>query len=270
MVGRSLNVEMTAALDQELRSKYNKYIDKIYRNAVYDRSRIHKNTTIDYENALIRAHTIPIDSYYQSWLLRGDNPDLYFDYEELERKHFITFWDSSGLNKICEEVSDARRNILARSIYYAYHFDANVREQGDKTTEFTITDDYIQYISDVQLKMQERIAKLQIAIECNPTSNRLIGCMPMYENHPISKFFDQGLNNPTQSPQISVSINTDDLGVFPTSTENEYALLAIAQEKKNLNKDNNNSSNRSTYDWLERIRCLGFEQRFKVDNKIEK
>ena len=30
------------------------------------------------------------------------------------------------------------------------------------------------------------------------------------------------------SPQLSVSINTDDQGVFDTSLENEYALLADA------------------------------------------
>ena len=38
--------------------------------------------------------------------------------------------------------------------------------------------------------------------------------------------------------QLSVSINTDDQGVFDTLLENEYALMALALKKK---KDKNNN-----------------------------
>ena len=37
--------------------------------------------------------------------------------------------------------------------------------------------------------------------------------------------------------QLSVSINTDDQGVFDTLLENEYALMALALKKKK-DKDN--------------------------------
>ena len=63
-------------------------------------------------------------------------------------------------------------------------------------------------------------------------------------------------------PQISVSINTDDLGVFDTNLENEYALMAIAMEKE---KDENGAPlycSRNIYNWLEAIRQMGEEQRF--------
>lgn len=63
-------------------------------------------------------------------------------------------------------------------------------------------------------------------------------------------------------PQLSVFINTDDQGVFSTSLENEYALMAIALEKeKDANgKPKYNSS--MIYDCLERVRLMGLGQSF--------
>ena len=61
--------------------------------------------------------------------------------------------------------------------------------------------------------------------------------------------------------------NTDDLGVFDTNLENEYALMAIALEKE---KDENGMPkycSRQIYNWLESIRQMGEEQRFKLNNK---
>lgn len=63
-------------------------------------------------------------------------------------------------------------------------------------------------------------------------------------------------------PQLSVSINTDDLGVFGTSIENEYALLAVALGKENDENGNSKYQNRYIYNWLESIRQMGEEQRF--------
>jgi hypothetical protein len=40
-------------------------------------------------------------------------------------------------------------------------------------------------------------------------------------------------------PQLSVSINTDDLGIFDTSLENEFALMAAALEKMKRNRPAN-------------------------------
>lgn len=62
--------------------------------------------------------------------------------------------------------------------------------------------------------------------------------------------------------QLSVSVNTDDLGVFGTSLENEYALLAIALEKEKDANGNKKYHSRCIYNWLESIRQMGEEQRF--------
>ena len=62
---------------------------------------------------------------------------------------------------------------------------------------------------------------------------------------------------------MSVSINTDDRGIFDTSIEEEYALLDLALEKE-VNRDGEHRyPPRYVYEWLENIRKMGFEQRFR-------
>jgi adenosine deaminase len=125
----------------------------------------------------------------------------------------------------------------------------------------------MELVEAVQFKMQHELKDKNIGIETNPTSNYLIGTFKRYAKHPITKFHNLGLELDNElirnCPQLSVSINTDDQGIFSTSLENEYALMAIALEKE---KDENgklkyNSS--MIYEWLERIRQMSIGQSFK-------
>ena len=88
-----------------------------------------------------------------------------------------------------------------------------------------------------------------IGIESNPTSNVRIGGMSRYEDHPIFKFF------PVESDEDSVlaSINTDDRGVFETSLEREFSLLACALYKKH-SRNASNPDMRKTMAWLDELR----------------
>lgn len=212
------------------------------------------------------THSIPIDTYYQSWLLRGDNPELYVTGCDINNISFLSFWDRCGMNYISNEILDARKNSLARDLYIAYHYDPIAKGNGEKIREYSVSKEYMLCVSEIQRKMRNYISKNHISIECNPTSNKLIGCISKYEEHPITLFSNLEYSNGNifnfECNHISVSINTDDLGVFATSIENEYALLAIAMEKK-LEKENlKEYSRRMIYDWLNRIRILGLEQRF--------
>jgi len=88
-----------------------------------------------------------------------------------------------------------------------------------------------------------------------------------YSKHPITNFYNLGLTYDHEklenNPQLFISINTDDQGVFNTYLENEYAMLAIALEKE---KDENGKpiyNQAMIYDWLDRIREMGLEMSFK-------
>lgn len=94
----------------------------------------------------------------------------------------------------------------------------------------------------------------------------MIGTFNRYSKHPITKFYNLGLELNSEliknCPQLSVSINTDDQGVFSTSLENEYALMAIALEKEKDENGDLKYNSSMIYEWLERVRLMGIGQSF--------
>lgn len=206
--------------------------------------------------------TIPtIYDYYQSWLLRGDNPELYRDTEQVTDYFAVSHWDMYSLNDL-PDVKAARNNQEARNLYRRYHYDYDVYRNGQQSEEIKVDDNFVHIIKQVQEYMLCEIEKRHIAIEANPTSNYRIGDFNHYDEHPIFRFFNYGLNHDAMpSHSISVSINTDDKGVFSTSLEREYSVMSAALEKKN-NVSQGLNTPRAIYDWLDRIREMGMEVRF--------
>lgn len=209
---------------------------------------------------------IPPHIYYQSWLLRGDDP---FDENDVEmggnKDNPLTFWERCGTNN--GSIFDAARKIKeARTLYFHYHYNPDVKRRGTISEEFKVSSDYIKLMEQLQVAMRTEIAEMHIAIETNPTSNLKIGDFDRYVEHPITKFYNTELEIDHQKlktcAQISTSINTDDLGVFDTNLENEYALMAIALEKEKDENGNPKYCSRQIYNWLESIRQMGEEQQF--------
>ena len=200
--------------------------------------------------------------YYQSWLLRGDNPQLYFLPNRKGIHRHTSRWSAYNTNTNASAVEDAK-NKTAVELYGNYHFDKIVRETGASTEQIKLTEAIVKLIGEVQKMMLVNIEKANICIECNPTSNIRIGRFKGYSQHPIVRMFNYMLNVDEEPHSISVSINTDDKGIFATSLEREYSLLALSLEKEYA-KDHKNPP-RLIYDWLDRIRELGFEQKFRKD-----
>lgn len=206
-------------------------------------------------------------TYFDAWKLRGDDPYLYLNRDQDVYKQInFTYWERCRINEQYPRNKNIRQNQQVKFLYQQYHFNPKIKEAGKKNKQFNITYAYMKLVEAVQQKMQHEIKNLNISIETNPTSNFLIGTFKRYAKHPIVNFYNLGLevNNNTinNCPQISVSINTDDQGIFSTSLENEYALMAIALEKE-IDLDGKPKYNPSMiYEWLERIRQLGIEQSF--------
>ena len=110
--------------------------------------------------------------------------------------------------------------------------------------------------------MYQLISYKGIAIETNPTSNLLINGMKDYSEHPISAFYDNGLNINSSETQLNVSINTDDRSVFSTSLSNEYAYLMFYLENKLDESGENLYTRFNILKWLDEIRKMGNEQAF--------
>lgn len=206
-----------------------------------------------------------IFNYYNAWKLRGDDPKLY-EAGYFNENYYIERQEDFRVN--FHYLKDFKERKIPESalLYYMYHFNGKIREAGAKTMEIHVPANYVEGVAAIQKVMQEEIAKRGIAIETNPSSNYLIGTFRQYEKHPIIRFYNKGLVHEPEKlrecPQLSVSINTDDQGVFSTSLENEYALMARALEdvKDEYGKYVYNKSD--IYEWLDRIRIMGNEQSF--------
>lgn len=239
---REYNIENASNLVYELQNTYYRLFSDIYTDS----------DAADYE------------IYYDAWKLRGDNPYCYL-FDDIDKKS-LSLWDNFNFNNIDKQINYIRKNKSARDLYNKYHFDPEIKRKGTKQYEFKVPQNYVNVVEKVQKELMKIVSCKGIGIETNPSSNYLIGTFKRYDKHPILKFFNLGLTADSEKikecPQLFVSINTDDQGVFDTYLENEYALMAIALEKA---KDSNgeliyNSS--MIYEWLDNIRQMGLQQTF--------
>jgi hypothetical protein len=207
---------------------------------------------------------VSIHDYYHSWLLRGDDPACHIKRTIFQKRSSreMKEWNSKSQNHL-PEIENARNNEKAVDILKRYNcFD--VINRGNQSETFYIKPEYresfFSLLGKIQQQLLDRIENEHIAIECNPTSNYKIGEMERYDEHPILKFFNYGLNTEYPRHDISVSINTDDKGIFVTSLEREYSLMALSLELHQ--KEGQHNSPRAIVEWLDRIREMGMEQRF--------
>ena len=70
-----------------------------------------------------------------------------------------------------------------------------------------------------ELKRRNQLAESQVPMEICVTSNLRTGCCTELAQHPVRRYFDQGL---------MLTLNTDDPAMFRTSLVEEYALVQEA------------------------------------------
>ena len=214
----------------------------------------------------IMLNSIDIEKYYSSLHLRGNDPNLYFYNPESERELFDSVWADIEpwqiIQKNAQEIDRA-----SSLLYHYYHFNFKMKKASEEIEHYKVPKSIIDAVCTLQEKMQYEISNASIAIECNPSSNYLIGTFKNYLKHPLFRFNNSGLFSPgderftLRNPRISASINTDDLGIFDTSLENEYAIMASALENYSDMADQKISVE-NIYLWLNGIRENGCKQSF--------
>ena len=231
---------------------------KYYRGTAWER--YYQNRPLDFN----------IETYYDSWCLRGDSPDLY--QEGYFKKPGILdsirgSYPFYAVNrKFPLEKQDIRFFQESAFLYYFYHFNWNVRCEGEKRVEIKISPLYKIAAAKVQKALQRKVSNQGVAIETNPSSNYLIGTFKRYDKHPIIRFYNRSLTVDQEKLQncfqLNVSINTDDIGVFSVSLENEYAYMALALEKAKDEQGRYMYNKNMIYQWIDDVREMGVEQTF--------
>lgn len=204
--------------------------------------------------------------YYQMWQLRGDAPELY-SYTGFRAPSRVY---ADPCERFClqerEGLSVYRSQRPIARLYYSYHYDDAIKKKGAQVVSTQVEGWYEAIVKELQLRLQRELSGKGIGIECNPSSNYLIGTFGRYEDHPIFRFnrayldADNGIGD--GAPQLSVSINTDDQGVFDTSLENEYALLADALRQCDASGKRMYTEDQ-IYLYLDHVRELGNLQAFQ-------
>ena len=224
------------------------------------------------DHSLYCQHTNHFDimDYYRAWRLRGDDPSCYID-GFFKKPSGGKLQVPSERAKVCANFPpniDDRYIAEYSFLNYLYQYDNLVRNKGKQRIKIDISKEYIGAVKAVQSEMRMRIARKGISIETNPTSNVLIGTFRDYKKHPLLAFYNQGLpvsfEEEADCPQIQVSINTDDGGVFYTDLSTEYALIARAVEQIEDENGQPRFRKNDIYTWLDHIRVMGNEQTFRM------
>ena len=260
--------------------------DKMHEYNIYNRSAEDEIDSVfnRYYNELVlegfrtnsSLQAVTIDTYRGAMKLRGNEPMLYSSVplaEENWERNYNKFLQTIGEAAALEpwRVLKGTENTLNRTmnmLYHCYHFQPYTKRKGQEQVSYQVPYVLIQVIQEIQKKMRHQISSWDIGIETNPSSNYLIGTFRNYNKHPLLVFNDKGLYDDAKNPRLLASINTDDLGVFDTSLENEYALMACALICHNDYTDTDaRIPPEKIYDWLDHIRQIGCDQSFKNNYK---
>ncbi|MBU5478273.1 hypothetical protein KQI69_03545 [Eubacterium sp. MSJ-13] len=259
------NIEIDSNKREVLKQKANELIQEIFgfgesSESKEEKSEKNKKNEKDEKDDLMRNYSNILQIYYHSWQLRGDAPELYIKgrYQRVLDNGIPDGYTEYMRNG--DKLDIYRNNPYVTWFYYMYHYDKKVEERGLKSEGFHVEKWYIDLIDKFQEYLIGDIARRGISIECNPTSNLLIGSFSQYYQHPITRFNNFYLKKESCKVQLEVSINTDDLGVFDTSIENEYALLLSAICRHRHNDGNYNDE--EVYEYFEHVRKKSLQMSF--------
>ena len=226
-------INMSSALETRLALTYDALIDELY------------------------GISVPMETYRMSMLLRGDNPYSTTTMQVDVIDEMLSDWNSCSFD-YDQNLKRLRQNNEIRQLYYDYHFDESVRRKGEKMACFKTDQDYEYVVRMIQECMMREIRQKNIIIECCPSSNLKIGPANRYEQQPIFRFCPIG----DAKDKMPVTVNTDDLGIFQTSIDNDFSLLAVSAQKIKDEDGNPKYSKREIIQWLDEIRENGFKYSF--------
>lgn len=226
-------INLSSALETRLTLTYDALIDELY------------------------GRSAPMETYRMSMLLRGDNPYSTTTLQVDIIDDMLSDWNSCAFG-YDQQLKRLRQNDEVRQLYYDYHFNERVRKKGDEMACLKTDKDYVCVVSMIQECMMREIRHKNIIIECCPSSNLKIGPASRYEQQPIFRFCPIG----NERDRMPVTVNTDDLGIFQTSIDNDYSLLAISALKIKDEDGNQKYSKREVIQWLDEIRENGFKYSF--------
>lgn len=172
----------------------------------------------------------------------------------------ISGWPDEVKYTLPEESHDVSGAVEQCLVHYLYS--SECKEEGDKAITLKLPASFPVDVQQLQDRMRDRIGRMGIVIECNPSSNRKIGRFSRYDEHPIFNFHSvDGISRSA----LCVSINTDDRGVLATSLRNEFSLIGVAMHKQMDACGRRLWTDVQIEEYIKRIAHYGNLSRFTID-----
>ena len=168
--------------------------------------------------------------YWRSMLMRGNDVDLEFNSDKVVGFTIRSLTKEPDFIKNDSERCDhgVGMNDKVEALHRCYEMSDSIFEMGSKVFETKIPCTFAEDVAKLQRQMLRLLERKGITIEANPSSNVKIGGFRRYDELPLFRFYPvEG----SRESATSVSVNTDDRGVFYTSIRNEYSLVAAALMK---------------------------------------
>jgi len=240
---KELGVRLDGVLESELQSEAYQLFREIYGKSI-DRN----------------GWSCELLDYYHSMKLRCDDPSVYYPLKRVcLPAHSVDEYDLYLIDRNKPQLSEYRNEQNVSGLYYYYHYGVEEGICGQQTITCKVSKAYMKLMRQVQDAMQQFLERKKIVIECNPSSNVLIGTFQRYDHHPIFRFNNRKIGSgvSTGSTQLHVCVNTDDLGVFDTSLEFEYALLSQALLTQVDDSSQPKYNTRDVMEYLNDLREMG-------------
>lgn len=171
------------------------------------------------------------------------------------------YWESMALRG--DNISSPSKEdnmAIKRQLLEIYLFSRKTYLEGAKTKIFVFPNSIWKDVCNVQEHLLRKIEQSGIIIETNPSSNYKIGPFTKYSDLPIFKMHVPGYG---KGHHLPVTVNTDDKGVFATSLENEYSLLAISLRKQRDEDGIRLWSDKEIEDYIKQLVEYGNISRFR-------
>jgi hypothetical protein len=137
---------------------------------------------------------------------------------------------------------------------FDYLRDARVYENACVHVEVPCDDDEVAFLEAAQRYVRRELARREVTVETNPSSNLVVGDLARIEDHPalnLCPVHEQG------DGRVAVSLNDDDPLTFATRLADEYAYLYAALLRANTASD-------LALRWLDEARRAAWRSRFTL------
>ncbi len=163
-----------------------------------------------------------------------------YNYVKYAMPDFIKY-DTNNQSSLHERYRYIKNNPIAYKLFWLYQQDIDVIKRSNEiyNKNFIFKDSFYETMQDVI--MEHIIAKEEIIIESNLTSNILTGGLKSYSQHPIFRFKSIGDITPNKfnirTKKLKVVLGTDNPGIQNTSFIKELYHLKNACNKNGFSDD---------------------------------